>query len=156
MESDYLGNVSFNGSITPHATGRSNIGLTVRTESDHSELAKEIRACIDRQDEFVFDFNDSYDGNQNFFVGPIFDRLILDRIGLVIKSKKAKFKTKIYGPEIEYLGKYPVFEWKSLRIVGENIWVIGDLSAKYRGLIAAMVSGIYAANNIIQTILEDS
>ena len=156
LESDYLGNVSFNGSITPRATVRSNIGLTVRTESEHSELAKEIKACIDRQDEFVFDFNDSYDENQAFFVGPFFDRLILDRIGLVIKSKKAKFKTKIYGPEIEYFGKYPVFEWKSLRIVGENIWVIGDLSAKYRGLIAAMVSGIYAANNIIQTILEDS
>lgn len=155
LESDYFGNVSFNGSITPRTTGRSNIGLIIRTESENSELAKEVKACIDRQEEFVFDYNDSCFGKGNFFVGPIFDSIILDRIGLIIKSKKAKFKTRIYGPEIEYYGAYPVFEWKSLRIIGENIWVIGDLSAKYRGLIAAMVSGIYAANNIIQTIQDD-
>ena len=152
LESDYLGNVSFNGSITPHSTGRSNIGLTVRVENEDSEIADEIKACISRHEEFVFDYNDRYDSSQEFFIGPIIDQIILERIGLIVKSKKTKYKTKIYGPEIEYSGKYPEFAWNSLRINDENIWVVGDLSAKYRGLIAAMVSGIYAANNIAQII----
>ena len=154
LESDYIGNVSFNGSITPRSTGRSNIGLTVRIENEGGEIADEIKACLKRQEEFVFDYNERYDSDRDFFIGPIFDQIILERIGLIVKSKKAKYKTKIYGPEIEYFGKYAEFEWESLRINGENIWVVGDLSAKYRGLIAAMVSGIYAANNIAQTIQE--
>ena len=154
LESDYLSNVSFNGSITPRSTGRSNIGLTVRIENEGSEIADEIKSCIRRQDEFVFDYNERYDNSRDFFIGPIFDQIILDRIGLIVKSKKAKYKTKIYGPEIEYWGNYPDFEWNSLRVSGENIWIVGDLSAKYRGLIAAMISGIYAANNIAQTIKE--
>ena len=38
--------------------------------------------------------------------------------------------------------------WESLRISNEKIWVAGDLSAKFRGIIAALISGIYAANNV--------
>lgn len=154
LESNYLGNVSFNGSITPRSTGRSNIGLTVRTENEGGAIAEEIKACLKRQEEFVFDYNERYDSRRDFFIGPILDKIILERISLIVKSKTGKYKTKIYGPEIEYFGKYPEFEWNSLRINNENIWVVGDLSAKYRGLIAAMISGIYAANNIVQKIEE--
>lgn len=154
LESNYIGNVSFNGSITSRSTGRSNIGLTIRIENEDNKIADEIKACIRRQEVFVFDYNERYDYSRDFFIGPIFDQIVLERIGLIVKSKKGKYKTKIYGPEIEYFGKYPEFEWNSLRINNENIWVVGDLSAKYRGLIAAMVSGIYAANNVAQTIKE--
>lgn len=156
LESDYLGNVSFNGSITSQRTGRSNIGLTVRTEDEASAMVNEFKACIGRREEFTFDYSDSFDLDRNFFIGPIFDKLIIDRIGLVLKSKKAKYKTKIYGPEIEYYGQYPNFEWESLKIKDENIWVVGDLSAKYRGLVAAMISGIYAANNIMQLLYDSN
>lgn len=152
LESDYLSNISYNGSITQSSTGRSNIGLTLRTETEDSEIVDEIKACIKRQDKILFDYNEKYDNSRDFFIGPIFDQILLERINLIVKSKKAKYKTKIYGPEIEYFGEYPKFLWDSLRIRNENIWVVGDLSAKYRGIIAAMVSGIYAANNIAQII----
>lgn len=154
LESEYVSNVSYNGSITPHSTGRSNIGLTIRTEIEDSDIANELKACIYRNEKYVFAYDENYNRSRDFFIGPICDKIIHERVGLVVKSKKAKYKTKIYGPEIEYYGRYPVFEWNSLRIKNENVWIIGDLSAKYRGLIAAMVSGIYAANNIANTIKE--
>lgn len=154
LESDYLDNVSFNGSITPRPTGRSNIGLTIRSENESSQIANEFKACLKRQEEFEFDYDEKYDNNQNFLIGNQFDRIILDRINLIVKSNKRKYKTKIYGPEIEYFGEYPEFEWKSLRIDKNNIWIIGDLSAKYRGIISALISGIYAANNV-SNVLEE-
>ena len=148
LESDYLNNVSFNGSITPHSTGRSNIGLTVRVEDESNPIAIEIKECFNRQEEFVFDYNEKYDHNREFLIGNTFDDIMFDRLKLIIKSKAARYKTKIYGPEIEYFGSYPEFMWESFRISNEKTWVAGDLSAKFRGIIAALISGIYAANNV--------
>ena len=148
LESDYLNNVSFNGSITPHSTGRSNIGLTVRVEDESNPIAIEIKECFNRQEEFVFDYNEKYDHNREFLIGNTFDDIMFDRLKLIIKSKAARYKTKIYGPEIEYFGSYPEVMWESLRISNEKMWVAGDLSAKFRGIIAALISGIYAANNV--------
>jgi uncharacterized FAD-dependent dehydrogenase len=152
LESDYLSNVSYNGSIMPYRTGRSNIGLTVRFEDEDSPLAKEFKACLNRHEEFTFDYNENYNRSKDFFLGTVFDRIILERIGLILKSRNSIFKTKIYGPEIEYFGQYPEFDWQTLRIKNENIWVVGDLSAQYRGIIAALISGIYAANSVTHSI----
>lgn len=148
LESDYLNVTSFNGSITPHRTGRSNIGMTVRVENEKCQIVDELKACLNRQEEFVFDYNEKYDRSHDFLMGTAFDQIIFDRIDLIVKSRQAHFKTKIFGPEIEYFGKYPEFIWKTLRVSDENIWIAGDLSAKFRGIIAAMVSGVYAANSL--------
>lgn len=152
LKSDYLNNISFNGSIMPYSTGRSNIGLTVRVEDTNSQIAREIKACLSRREEFVFEYNEKYDCSQDFLMGSVFDKIILERIELILKSRKSSFKTKIYGPEIEYFGRYPEFIWKSLRVNNENIWIAGDLSAKYRGIIAALISGVYIANNVMHSI----
>lgn len=148
LESDYLRFVSYNGSITPRNTGRSNIGITIRVEDDSHPIANEIKACVKREEKFSFDYNKKFNPNIDFMMGNTFDAIMLDRLGLIIKNSDSRHRTKIYGPEIEYFGRYPDFIWESLSIPNEKIWIAGDLSAKYRGIIAALVSGIYVANCI--------
>jgi uncharacterized FAD-dependent dehydrogenase len=49
-------------------------------------------------------------------------------------------------PAIEGSGAY--YEHEDLKIPDENIWVIGDVSGGFRGIIPAMVSGRYVGNYI--------
>jgi uncharacterized FAD-dependent dehydrogenase len=41
LQSNYIRNISYNGSITPFPTGRSNIGLTIRSDRQDCEIAQE-------------------------------------------------------------------------------------------------------------------
>ncbi len=148
LESDYSTNASFNGSIMPHHTGRSNIGLTVRVENQSHPFAQEIISCIQRREKYIIPFDLKHDPSKEFFFGPVLDDVILKRMDVVLKHRDHRFKTKIYGPEIEYYGMYADFIWDTLKISNENIWIVGDLSAKYRGIISALISGIYAAHQV--------
>ena len=49
-------------------------------------------------------------------------------------------------PMIEGIGYYPKLE--DSKVVGENIWVCGDLSGNFRGIIPALVSGAYVGKTI--------
>ncbi len=52
--------------------------------------------------------------------------------------------TQIVGPTIEGIGYYPDLD--DLKIPEEEIWVCGDASGIFRGIVAAMLSGLYVAS----------
>lgn len=54
---------------------------------------------------------------------------------------------QIYGPTIEGVGYYPVTD-DNLKVKGENIWIGGDATGKFRGIIASMLSGIFISSII--------
>ena len=58
-------------------------------------------------------------------------------------------ETIIVGPTLEGVGFYPSLT-KSLQFEGKKIWCCGDCSGLFRGIVSAMVSGIYVAKQIIK------
>ena len=54
---------------------------------------------------------------------------------------------RLHGPTIEGVGDYPA-TLPSLRVPGAPVHVVGDASGKFRGIVAAMVSGYYAGNAV--------
>lgn len=59
-----------------------------------------------------------------------------------------KESLKILGPTIEGVGMYPVTD-KNLKVENENVWVSGDCTGKFRGIIASMLGGIFVAHQIL-------
>ena len=54
---------------------------------------------------------------------------------------------QIYGPTIEGVGYYPITD-ENLKVKDENIWIGGDATGKFRGIIASMLSGIFISSII--------
>lgn len=66
------------------------------------------------------------------------------------KIPKEKFmEFYLRGPTIEGVGFYPIIT-RNLRIPNENIWIVGDCTGIFRGIIASMLSGIYVADLIAE------
>ena len=60
----------------------------------------------------------------------------------------------LIGPTIEGVGYYPKID-ENLKIPDENIWVVGDCSGIFRGIIASMLSGIYVADILLENIIKE-
>lgn len=149
------GFTSYNGSIAEFSTGRSNIGITIRTENEDSEFCQEfIRALRTTRKKKISlrEINEMHK-NGNYIVGATTDKMLSRFIKKIIKSESDNCNTTIYWPEVEYYGKYPLFNWETLKLEGNNIWVVGDVTGEFRGLIPSMVSGVLAALNIHQEML---
>lgn len=141
LESQYCSKKSYNGTITSHPTGRSNVGLIIRSEEKQNENTKDLMNFL-KKETFLFKLDEKVKASE---FGKNIDHIINDKVLCAIKQKDTSHHTIIYGPEIEYCGEYPIFEWKSLKVDNYPIWIIGDLSAQYRGIIAALLSGLYAS-----------
>ena len=144
---------SFNGGIAEEKTGRSNIGITIRSERKDSVYVREIQNWLKhhKQNKSTVYSLQEFRGileNEDVVIGHESDRIISKFVPELIKSNSSKYNTKIYLPEIEYYGQYPVFDWNTLRIPNSGIWIAGDVSGEFRGLIPSMISGVFAAQSI--------
>lgn len=70
------------------------------------------------------------------------DSFVFERTGIKLRDFPDDFK--IIGPTIEGVGYYPKLD-ENLKVKNENIWFIGDATGEFRGIVAAMVSGVYVA-----------
>lgn len=143
------GYYSFNG-VKAYSSGMSNIGILLRSENPDSIYASEMINVIGNPEHSVKPFLSCI--NDFILIGEESDRIIKPFICSLIDLKDVSklASARIYYPEIEYIGSYPSYEADTLRIPNESIWVIGDVSGKYRGLTAALLSGAYVAEEIIQ------
>jgi len=139
---------SFNGTKWKNSQ-RSNIGILVRTESKDNIYHKEISSILSNPNYVTVPLLDFIDGKFTA-IGPNCDKAIKSMINCIVDiSQLAKLSTaSIVSPEIEYIGNYPVFNATTLALFGEKVWVVGDVSGKYRGLLPALLSGAYAAFSI--------
>lgn len=67
-------------------------------------------------------------------------------------SKEDFLDFRLRGPTIEGVGFYPVLT-ENLKIPNENIYVVGDATGIFRGIVASMLSGIYVSDLIAHQIL---
>jgi uncharacterized FAD-dependent dehydrogenase len=68
---------------------------------------------------------------------------LLDEFGKVASIDRNQIT--LVGPTIEGVGNYPVLD-ENLKVPGENIWVVGDATGIFRGIVPAMLSGLFVIN----------
>ncbi|MHB0774528.1 FAD-dependent oxidoreductase [Halomonas sp. WWR20] len=64
-------------------------------------------------------------------------------------------ETRLIGPTLEGVGWYPQVDG-TLRIPNRPTWVVGDACGLFRGIVAAFISGHYAASSVLKTLERPS
>ncbi|KAK1596698.1 uncharacterized protein LY79DRAFT_508961 [Colletotrichum navitas] len=59
----------------------------------------------------------------------------------------------LIGPTLEGIGWYPKVD-SNLRLLDAPAWVAGDACGLFRGIVAAMISGHYAASSVIDELVQ--
>jgi anti-anti-sigma regulatory factor len=151
IKSEFDNYISYNGTNTQFVTDTSNIGLLVRATDIKSTYYQEMSNLLKNRH---YSFNipiKIFIENNGILIGEKCDAVLRDKLVKIFNIKKLDINfCHVYGPEIEYIGKYMIFD-EDLNI-SDNIWVAGDVSGNFRGLIAALISGIYSAKNILKKI----
>ena len=142
---------SFNGMITDTKTGFSNIGILIRGKN--KELSDNLINAITQLNKSYGEIPLKRFLNGERLFGIKYDNMIREFINrLVDIDSLPEQEASLYFPCIEKTGEFfDEFSDGSLKLKSENIWIIGDATYKFRGLLAAFVSGEFAANEICKT-----
>lgn len=143
---------SYNGSSGENITkGKTNIGILVhilpgeamemRTKYTNNEVAYPHIPISRFMNGEVVIFTESIDEKIRDFI----------RINL---PKMSTSEAEIYYPAFERFGTYPILS-NSLRYGKENIWVVGDATGIFRGMMPAFVSGFLAAIASMKVVNDD-
>jgi uncharacterized FAD-dependent dehydrogenase len=139
-------------------SGRSNIGFNTRIldESVGRAALKPLVTALGRDtgpiDVALLDMlaDDRGAGNQfdEVYESPVGDLLRrgLAHLADVYPGLRTP-ETRLIGPTLEGVGLYPVVDGR-LRLTETPAWVAGDACGLFRGIVAAMISGHYAAASL--------
>lgn len=150
LQSKFDKYITFNGSQLSVKVHKSNIGIVVRTTREGTLYEKEIKKLLENDIEpFKYSLEEFIYGKHDIF-GEKVDMLLKRSIEDVVDLNGVIRDSYVYGPEIEYAGEYFNLLSRKLKLT-KNIWIAGDLTGSFRGLIAALMSGIYCAERIVET-----
>lgn len=153
LQSKFDKYITFNGSKMSFQTHKSNIGLVVRTTRSSSIYEAELRKWSKTEIKpFKYTLKE-FLGSTQVIYGKNVDIVLRDSIRDVVDLENIPDNSYVYGPEIEYAGEYANLLQRNFKLT-KNVWIAGDITGCFRGLIAALVSGIYCANCISSAIEE--
>lgn len=142
-ELDGIAACSGRADIAP--TGRSNVGLVVRLAD--SDVAREALAHVRVARPCSFAAADPVALERLFGVRAA-DILARAYARLVDwEPALATEPPRLHGPCLEGVGDYPVDDGGLLAAPG--VWIAGDAIGRFRGIVASMISGRYAALRIL-------
>jgi hypothetical protein len=150
IETDWDGIQTFSGRADGSQTNLSNMGINLRlttSPSDKILLAELHNALTGNIAQFVVSGSDYFNESSCFF-GKILD----DKFRCKLKDifpKESLDKVKIYGPCLEGFGRYPDLN-ETLKVNSHDIWIAGDAVGKFRGLTAGLISGRFAAEQVVK------
>lgn len=145
-------------------TGLSNVGFNTRVldrELAARALPRLLEQLRDPESHFTLDLTD-------VLGGPAGDRRVLENIyGPELTAHMLEGVRRLadahpslrapgvllIGPTLEGVGFYPRTD-DDLRVPGQRAWVAGDACGKFRGIVAALISGHYAASQAIGECIE--
>ena len=150
LQSDSYGYVGFNGSSGEEkSTGKTNIGILVQTEGkDAIKLRNEIKKTGHLKGDSA-QLADFMEGKHVLLCKTV-DEDIRNFVKQALPML-SKAEGQVYFPAIEKMGKYPQLN-ESLQLENENIWVAGDATGQFRGLLPAFVSGFFVADCLLRTL----
>lgn len=147
IESNTYGFTGFNGTSVAEKTQKSNIGIHLRITSNSPFFQSAF--------EFIHQFGnagkislDSFMSSDFLFVNERIDSLFRKYIRKYF-STSIGHNAVLYYPSVESDGFSFMID-NDLKMPSEEIWVTGDATNKFRGLLPAMVSGYYVAKHIVQ------
>ena len=134
---------SLNGSSTDwEQTGKTNVGILVRVEgSEGRKLRKKLGESFFKQKGTTISLGGYLSDKESVFdekVDSMVRGFIMDNF-----PKMSASNAVIHYPSIEKDGYYPEVN-EILKLPSENIWVAGDATGLFRGLLSALVSGVLA------------
>lgn len=145
LESNSDGFASHNGSSSDfEKTGNSNIGFIVAIPKEYIDKNRigelknrdsETVPLMDLMERKTVVMTEEVDELIRSFIKAKFPRMAQSSEGL------------IYSPEFERFGIYPVLE-NQLQLGRSGIWLAGDSSGKFRGLMPSFVSGVFVADQV--------
>lgn len=155
VQTEFDNYVSFNGAQTQFPTQKSNIGLLIRSMDESSEYEQEMLKYLNAYHKPVkIPLQDFLKADQ-VLIGEKTDEKIRSKIHHVVNLEElAQEESMVYGPEVEYVGKYISIKNADLK-VKKHIYIAGDVSGSFRGLTAALISGIYCSNDIINQMMQN-
>lgn len=147
LESSSYDIVSLNGSSNDfEKTGRTNIGVLVKAEEYEG---KNIRKTLGEQ---FFKQKAKTVSLKSYLYENV--TLFGDKVDTMVRSfmeehfpKMIKGEGVLFYPSIEKDGYYPELN-DVLQVPMEDIWVVGDATGLFRGLLASLVSGFLSADCI--------
>lgn len=148
IESLSYGILSLNGaSVEAERRGYSNIGILVRFPSNTKKKAikktmKAIQQVGTSQQMLMAD----YMKGKESLLGDEADASIRNFLTMHF-PKMSRSDAVIYHPSIEKAGNFPVLS-DTLQLKSENIWVSGDATGIFRGILSSFVSGFMVASCI--------
>lgn len=141
---------AFSGRADGLSTGRSNVGLLLRTTDE--ELGTEIAAAAFAASPESLDLAE-WRAHGAARLAHVFGLRGAERLTSALRRFEtfcpdlASNPACVLAPAIEGVGHYPVADG-SLR-VAPGVWIAGDVGGRFRGIVAAMVSGRYAAQRLM-------
>ncbi|MFD7244541.1 hypothetical protein [Streptomyces massasporeus] len=142
------------------ATGRSNVGFNTRILDEAvaaRAMAPALTAMADEESYFsvpmkaltagVPEAVDTFDR----VYGPELREIMvrgLSRLAAAYPTVRGS-GTRLIGPTLEGVGWYPRVDG-DLRLLDAPAWIAGDACGLFRGIVAAMISGHYAADSAIR------
>jgi uncharacterized FAD-dependent dehydrogenase len=145
-------------------TGWSNIGFNTRILDEsiaRRALAPALAALAEEDSYFVVGMTELLRGERaavstfDAVYGPELRTLMtrgLDQLRTTFPDLDDE-QTRLIGPTLEGVGWYPRVDG-DLRLLDAPAWVAGDVCGLFRGIVAAMISGHYAASAVLADISE--
>ncbi|MFG2349679.1 hypothetical protein [Streptomyces phaeochromogenes] len=141
-------------------TGRSNVGFNTRILDEtfaKRAMLPALAAMADEESHFTVPM-DALMASEPTVVAT-FDRVYgselreimvlgLSRLAATYPALRDS-GTRLIGPTLEGVGWYPKVDG-DLRLLDTPAWVVGDACGMFRGIVAAMISGHYAAGNALR------
>lgn len=138
---------TFSGRSDVIKTYQSNFGFNI-VYKNPSQIELLEKAIKTKPFNVPFDNTDNTDNSIASEYKPIF-KVIKEQIeSIVLEYNTNTTGLNVIGPTIEGVGYYPITD-DFLQVPNENIWVGGDCSGKFRGIIPSMMSGIYIGQQIV-------
>lgn len=155
VQTEFDNYISFNGAQTQFPTQKSNIGLLIRSTDENSEYEKEMKEYLKVYHDPVRLLLCDFLKADRIIIGEKMDKILREKIHYIMElDESVEKESVVYGPEIEYVGEYIRIKNTDLK-VKKHIYIAGDVSGSFRGLMAALVSGIYCANDIINQVMQN-
>ena len=141
---------AYSGRADGPPSGRSNLGLLVRTAD--AALGREIAAALEQSSPESFalsEWRQKGAARVAHLFGVRGAQLMTAALAHLTEfcPELAHEPARIHAPAIEGVGEYPVVDGALCAAPG--IYIAGDASGRFRGIVAAMISGRYVAQKII-------
>jgi uncharacterized protein len=143
------GIAAYSGRADGPRTGRSNVGLVVRMTDE--QVARDVEKRLYSSTPAVFPLGEWIAGREKK-LAPWFGDAGAGALTRALDRLRERTPgidgATVYAPCIEGVGDYPRDDGNLA--VAPGVWIAGDAVGRFRGIVASMVSGRYAAGRMLR------